>query len=161
MIYNQTLSIANTSNTAGVVLHSARIESEANTQPHGQNPTRSVARFAFRFALVAAVSASLIGCGNTYRPVVTAINPVGPASQPTKYAVAISSTGATTPGLAASHSHRQAGMAAAENAYAYVPPASGTVMANGSYLGRDPDMNIRVDLLRQGDQRNVGGGGGN
>lgn len=31
---------------------------------------------------------------------VTAINPVGPASQPTKYAVAISSTGATTPGLA-------------------------------------------------------------
>jgi YVTN family beta-propeller protein len=50
--------------------------------------------------LVAAVSASLIGCGNTYRPVVTAINPVGPASQPTKYAVAISSTGATTPGLA-------------------------------------------------------------
>ena len=68
---------------------------------------------------------------------------------------------ATTPGLAASHSHHQAGMAAAENAYAYVPPASGTVMANGSYLGRDPDMNIRLDLLRQGDQRNVGGGGGN
>ncbi len=81
-------------------MHSARIESEANTQPHGQYPTRSVARFAFRFALVAAVSASLIGCGNTYRPVVTAINPVGPAGQPTKYAVAISSTGPTTPGLA-------------------------------------------------------------
>src|SRR6185437_3797254 len=60
---------------------------------------RSVARFAFRFALAAATSASLIGCGNTYRPVVTAINPVGPAGQPTKYAVAISSTGPTTPGL--------------------------------------------------------------
>jgi hypothetical protein len=30
------------------------------------------------------------GCGNNYRPVITAINPVGPASQPTKYAVAIS-----------------------------------------------------------------------
>lgn len=99
MIYNQTLSIANTSNTAGVVLHSVRIDSEANTQPHRQYPNRSVSRFALRFALVAAVSASLIGCGNTYRPVVTAINPVGPASQPTKYAVAISSTGATTPGL--------------------------------------------------------------
>jgi DNA-binding beta-propeller fold protein YncE len=81
-------------------LHSARIESKANTQPHGQYPTRSVARFASKFALVAAVSASLIGCGNTYRPVVTAINPVGPAGQPTKYAVAISSTGPNTPGLA-------------------------------------------------------------
>lgn len=80
-------------------MHSARIESEANTQPHGQKPTRSVAQFASRFALVAAVSASLIGCGNTYRPVVTAINPVGPGAQPTKYAVAISTTGASTPGL--------------------------------------------------------------
>jgi YVTN family beta-propeller protein len=99
VIYNQTLSLANTSITAGVVLHSARIESEANTQPHGQHLTGSVARFAFRFALVATVSASLIGCGNTYRPVVTAINPVGPGGQPTKYAVAISTTGATTPGL--------------------------------------------------------------
>jgi YVTN family beta-propeller protein len=46
------------------------------------------------------VLASLVGCGNTYRPVVTAINPVGPAAQPTKYAVVISSTGLTTPGLA-------------------------------------------------------------
>ena len=81
-------------------MHSARMESEANTQPHGQHLFRSVARFAFRFALVAAASASLIGCGNTYRPVVTAINPVGPAGQPTKYAVAISSTGPSTPGLA-------------------------------------------------------------
>ena len=42
------------------------------------------------------------GCGNNYRPVVSAINPVGPAAQPAKYAVAISSTGTTanpTPGL--------------------------------------------------------------
>ena len=34
------------------------------------------------------------GCGNQYRPVVTAINPVGPASQPTKYAIAISNPSA-------------------------------------------------------------------
>ena len=34
--------------------------------------------------------AFLAGCGNQYRPVVTATNPVGPAGQPTKYAVAIS-----------------------------------------------------------------------
>ena len=43
--------------------------------------------------------ASVIGCGNTYRPVVSAINPVGPAAQPQKFAVAISTTGATAPGL--------------------------------------------------------------
>lgn len=35
------------------------------------------------------------GCGNQYRPVVTAINPVGPAGQPTKYAVAISNPSAS------------------------------------------------------------------
>ena len=43
--------------------------------------------------------AALAGCGNTYRPVVTSINPVGPAAQPTKYAAAISTTGPNTPGL--------------------------------------------------------------
>jgi DNA-binding beta-propeller fold protein YncE len=46
--------------------------------------------------------ASVLGCGNTYRPVVSAINPVGPAAQPQKFAVAISTTGTTanpTPGL--------------------------------------------------------------
>jgi DNA-binding beta-propeller fold protein YncE len=45
------------------------------------------------------VLAALVGCGNTYRPVVTAINPVGPAEQPTKYAIVISSPGPNTPGL--------------------------------------------------------------
>ena len=35
------------------------------------------------------------GCGNQYRPVVTATNPVGPAGQPTKYAVAISNPSAS------------------------------------------------------------------
>jgi hypothetical protein len=52
--------------------------------------------------LAAAALASAIGCGNTYRPVVSAINPVGPAAQPQKFAVAISTTGTTanpTPGL--------------------------------------------------------------
>jgi YVTN family beta-propeller protein len=41
----------------------------------------------------------MTGCGNTYRPVVAAINPVGPAAQPTKYAVAVSSPSSTSPGL--------------------------------------------------------------
>ena len=45
--------------------------------------------------------AGLAGCGNTYRPVVSAINPVGPASQPTKFAVAVSNTSNTvTPNAA-------------------------------------------------------------
>ena len=43
--------------------------------------------------------ASILGCGNTYRPVVSAVNPVGPAGQPTKYAVAVSSPSQTLPGL--------------------------------------------------------------
>ncbi len=42
---------------------------------------------------------AVVGCGNTYRPVVTAINPVGPASQPQKYAAAVSTTGPNSPGL--------------------------------------------------------------
>ena len=45
-------------------------------------------------ALLAAV-----GCGNSYRPVVSAINPVGPAGQATKYAYAVASPSASTPGL--------------------------------------------------------------
>ncbi len=42
------------------------------------------------------------GCGNNYRPVVTAINPVGPAAQPSKFAVVISDPGTAAspaPGL--------------------------------------------------------------
>jgi DNA-binding beta-propeller fold protein YncE len=48
---------------------------------------------------VSGATLALAACGNTYRPVVSSINPVGPAGQPTKYAVAISTTGASTPGL--------------------------------------------------------------
>lgn len=47
----------------------------------------------------AAVSILAAGCGNQYRPVVSAINPVGPATQPTKYAVAVSAPSPTAPGL--------------------------------------------------------------
>ena len=60
---------------------------------------RSAAKSVYSFALTAAALASILGCGNTYRPVVSAINPVGPAGQPTKYAVAISSPSLTNPGL--------------------------------------------------------------
>jgi YVTN family beta-propeller protein len=42
-----------------------------------------------------------IGCGNQYRPVVSAIGPVGPAGQTTKYAVVVAtpSPGTSAPGL--------------------------------------------------------------
>ncbi len=46
-----------------------------------------------------AVASLMAGCGNQYRPVVSAISPVGPAGQPAKYAVAVSSPSATSPGL--------------------------------------------------------------
>jgi hypothetical protein len=39
---------------------------------------------------LAACVGALAGCGNTYRPVVATIGVVGPAGQPTKYAVAVS-----------------------------------------------------------------------
>jgi DNA-binding beta-propeller fold protein YncE len=39
---------------------------------------------------LAAITLGLTACGNQYRPVVSAISPVGPAGQPTKYAVAVS-----------------------------------------------------------------------
>ncbi len=47
-------------------------------------------------AALAGCMAFAAGCGNTYRPVVATIGVVGPAGQPTKYAVAISSP--TPPG---------------------------------------------------------------
>ncbi len=60
---------------------------------------RYLIRSAASVALAAAGFTSLVGCGNTYRPVVSAINPVGPSAQPTKYAVAISSPSPGTAGL--------------------------------------------------------------
>ncbi len=48
--------------------------------------------------LVACLGA-VAGCGNTYRPVVATIGLVGPAGQPTKYAIAVSSPSPTSNGL--------------------------------------------------------------
>lgn len=45
-------------------------------------------------------AALMAGCGNNYRPVVTPINPSGPAAQPTSYAVVVSSPSATAAGIA-------------------------------------------------------------
>jgi hypothetical protein len=50
-------------------------------------------------AVFAAV-ALIAGCGSNYRPVVTPINPSGPAAQPNSLAVVISSPSPTQPGIA-------------------------------------------------------------
>ena len=81
-------------------MHLAIVEAKGNTRPRPNRSilwsrTRSVAVLALAIAPVAV----LIGCGNSYRPVVSAISPVGPAGQPQKFAVAISSPTPTSPGL--------------------------------------------------------------
>src|SRR6266581_3774567 len=48
-------------------------------------------------ALLAA--ATFAGCGSAYRPVVTPINPSGPAAQPNSLAVVVSSPAAGCPGV--------------------------------------------------------------
>ncbi len=50
--------------------------------------------------LALCAAAMVAGCGSGYRPVVTPINPSGPASQPTSYAVVVSSPSASSPGVA-------------------------------------------------------------
>ncbi len=59
-----------------------------------------MARFAVSGVALGLAALAVAGCGNTYRPVVSSVNPVGPAAQPEKFAVAIATTGTTTPGLA-------------------------------------------------------------
>src|ERR1700722_16246028 len=50
----------------------------------------------------AALAAAILiaGCGNSYRPVITPINPTGPPAQPTAYAVVVSSPSANSLGEA-------------------------------------------------------------
>jgi hypothetical protein len=47
-----------------------------------------------------AVAVVISGCGSTYRPVVTPINPTGPAAQPSSLAFVVSSPSPTTAGIA-------------------------------------------------------------
>lgn len=86
-----------------------RTQSAGNEQPDsrrqaGRVSQETVARgaagfgVAARYSVALAVGLGLLGCGNTYRPVVAAINPIGPAAQPQKYALAVSSPAQTSPG---------------------------------------------------------------
>jgi DNA-binding beta-propeller fold protein YncE len=49
---------------------------------------------------VLAAGALVAGCGNNYRPVVTPINPSGPAAQPSSFAVVVSAPSPSTSGIA-------------------------------------------------------------
>jgi YVTN family beta-propeller protein len=81
-------------------LYLVRIAAKGTNQPRSNRPSLfSGVRSVSTFALAAVALASLTGCGNTYRPVVSAISPVGPAAQPQKYAVAVSSPSSTAHGL--------------------------------------------------------------
>jgi YVTN family beta-propeller protein len=46
-----------------------------------------------------AAAALIAGCGNNYRPVVTPVNPSGPAAQPYSYAVVVSAPSTTAAGI--------------------------------------------------------------
>ena len=97
MIYNLGLSIVKRNGVVGVGLHSDH-ENVAGLVRSSRGVSRRVRFFGFGIGLAAL---ALTGCGNMYRPVVTSINPVGPAAQPQKYAVAIANTtaGASTSSL--------------------------------------------------------------
>jgi opacity protein-like surface antigen len=64
---------------------------------------------------------------------------------------------AASPALAATYHRVDRSQAAANSAYDYAMPGTSAVVSNGTYLGSDPDANIRADLLRQGDQSEIGG----
>ncbi|WP_263365209.1 YncE family protein [Edaphobacter bradus] len=81
-------------------MYLVRIAAKGTNQPRSNRRSiLSRARTASTFALAVVALGSLAGCGNTYRPVVSSINPVGPAGQPQKFAVAVSSPSSTTPGI--------------------------------------------------------------
>ena len=88
MIYNRALSVVSSGGNAGEVLHRVEAQLARIGKQHG---IRRMVRAAAAMAGVTASLATIAGCGNTYRPVVSAIAVVGPAAQPAKYAIAVSS----------------------------------------------------------------------
>jgi DNA-binding beta-propeller fold protein YncE len=102
LIYNRALSAVSIGGNVGAGLHRAEAQSAGIGKRRGiQRAVRGAASFG-RAAAAAGLTASLAmmaGCGNAYRPVVSAIGVVGPAAQPTKYAIAVSSPSATSNGL--------------------------------------------------------------
>src|SRR5580658_7921130 len=95
LIYNQALRIDSTSGNVGEVLHLESVQSAASGN-------RRFSRRAMQMAATAGLTACVgmfAGCGNAYRPVLATIGVVGPAGQPTKYAIAVASPSPTSNGL--------------------------------------------------------------
>jgi DNA-binding beta-propeller fold protein YncE len=88
---------------------------------------RQVFRASALFLGSAAAVFLLAGCGNNYRPVVSAINPVGPSSQPTVYATALSDPGGGKNGLIT-----------VVDVFGETNIANASVAPSPSYLGVDP-----------------------
>ncbi len=82
--YNRGVSGAVARLCMGADLHYGRLGNRAGKRP-------------LKIVLGMGLSLVLLGCGQQYRPVVSAINPVGPAAQPTKYAIAVASPTSTSP----------------------------------------------------------------
>ena len=80
-------------------MHQARVAASFRSEPVRRRLYSSKLRGKCAVITGAALLSLLAGCGNSYRPVVTAISPVGPAGQPAKYAVAISQPTSTGAGL--------------------------------------------------------------
>ncbi len=79
--------------------------------------------------LASGASAGLLaGCANQYRPVVSSINPVGPAAQPEKFAVVISSPRSTNPAVPISDG---AGLVT-------IADFAGDTILDTTIIGRDP-----------------------
>ena len=93
LIYNRGLSAVSIGGNVGEVLHRVeaqsagmRKRSRIHRTVRGATPLRRAAAVGLTASL-----AMIAGCGNSYRPVVSAIGVVGPAAQPPKFAIAVSS----------------------------------------------------------------------
>jgi hypothetical protein len=103
-----------------------------------------------------AVAAFFAGCGNSYRPVITPINPTGPPAQPTSYAVVVSSPGVNVPGVATvidySGDSILAQAAIGPNPFAFTLDANG---ANGYTVNSDHTLtNFQVSSA-QPQEKNI------
>jgi len=105
VVYNERWTGAEDRRRAGAVLPGKVLQETVlrgtEKQQSAVQGSRLISGTIFTAGLAVAIFAC--GCGNQYRPVVSAISPVGPAGQPTKYAVAVSNPSSypnnTLPGL--------------------------------------------------------------
>jgi DNA-binding beta-propeller fold protein YncE len=86
LIYNQALSVISISGNVGEVLYLAEVQSAGSGNRRGSRRAIGLASAVAGLTLCV----GLAGCGSAYRPVLATIGVIGPAGQPTKYAVAVS-----------------------------------------------------------------------